>query len=131
MSYNCNLYGKEIINISECADIVTRHVEQIDSYSSKFKAIYLMYNRGDDRYDFINDVFFFAPTPKTIADSDNCSEITINMPIMKVYKALIPGQSTPGRDVLIKIIIKDRCEYVQNGKTSQGSQYEIPIVLEW
>ena len=33
MSYNCNLYGREIINVSECADIVTRHVEQIENYS--------------------------------------------------------------------------------------------------
>ena len=130
MSYNCNLYGKNIINVSECADIVTKHVEQIDNYFSKFKAIYLMYNLDNDRYDFIDDVFFFAPTSKTIADSNNCSEITLNMPIMKVYKALLPGQPTPGRDVLIKIIIKDNCEYVRNGETVQDSQYEIPFVLE-
>ena len=130
MSYNCNLYGKEIISVSECADIVTKHVEQIDNYSSKFKAIYLMYNLGNDRYDFINDVFFFAPTPKTIADSDNCSEITLNMPIMKVYKTQIPGILSPGRYDLMKIIIKDDCEYVRNGETVQDSQYEIPFVLE-
>ena len=128
MSCKCN--SNDTIKVSECADIVSKHVEQIDGYISKFKAIYLMYNINQDRYDFIDEVFFFAPTPKTIGDRDNCLEITLNVPILKVYKVLIPGKPTPDRDVLVKIIIKDNCEYVINNKTVQGSQYEIPFILE-
>jgi len=130
MSYNCDLHGKSFINVSDCANIVTKHVERIDDYSSKFQAIYLMYNLDNDRYDFPDEVFFFAPTEITIGDNENCSEITLNMPIMKVYKTQIPGILSPGRYDLMKIIIKDDCEYVRNGKTFKDSQYEIPLVLE-
>jgi hypothetical protein len=89
-----------------------------------------MYNLNHDRYDFPDEVFFFAPTAITIGDNDNCSEITLNKLIMKVYTTLMPGCRTPGRDELMKIIIKDDCEYVRNGKTFKDSQYEIPLVLE-
>jgi len=130
MSYNCNLYGKNILKEHEDAKIVTKHVAYKDDYLSKFKAIYLMYNLNNDRYDFPDEVFLFAPTAITIGDNDNCSEITLNKLIMKVYKTLIPGHRTPVRDVLMKIIIKDDCEYVRNGKTFKDSQYEIPFVLE-
>jgi len=122
---SCGYNSNDTIEVSECVDIVTKHVEQIDNYFSKFKAIYLMYNLNNDRYDFIDDVFFFGPTPKTYGDGDSCSEKTLNIPIMKVYKTLLPGQPTPDRDVLMKITIKEDCEYKRNGKIIKGSQYEI------
>ena len=128
MSYNCNLSGKNII-VPECVDIVTKYVEQIDNYSSKFKAIYLICDNV--RYDFPDEVFLFASTSITIGDNDNCSEVTLkNMLIKKVYKTQIPGILTPGRYDLMKIIIEE-CEYVQNGKTLKDSPYEIQLVHEW
>ena len=130
MSHNCNLSGKSILEVSENTYIVTKHVEQIDAYSSKFKAMYLMYNCNHDRYDFIDEVFFFAPTPRHIRDSENCLEIKLKISIVKVYKTLMPGSLTPGRDDLMEIIIKEDCEYKRNQKSICESQYEIPFVIE-
>ena len=127
MSYNCNLSGKIII-VPECVDIVTKYVEHINIYSSKFKAIYLICDNV--RYDFPDEVFFSEPTSITTGDNDNCSEVTLkNKLIKKVYKTQIPCILTPGRYELIKIIIEE-CEYVQNGKTLKDSPYEIPIIFE-
>ena len=130
MSHECNSDGTSIMEVSESVDIATKHVEKIDDYGSKFKAICLMYNLNRDRYDFIDEVFFLAPTPKSVEDGDICSEITLPMSIMKVYRVHFPGQYYPDIDTFVKIIIKRQCEYTINSKKVQKPQYEIPFVLE-
>ncbi|MHC4171850.1 MAG: hypothetical protein ACYTBX_07705 [Planctomycetota bacterium] len=127
MSHECNSSGTGIIEVSEGVEIVTKHVEKIDDYSSKFKGIYLKYNLNRDRYDFIDEVYFFAPTPSNVENTDICSEIILNLPITKVYRVQIPGFPHPDRDILIKIIVKHVCEYKRNSKTVRESQYEIPF----
>ncbi len=130
MSHEYNSDGTSIMEVSESVDIVTKHVEKIDDYRSKFIAICLMYNLNRDRYDFIDEVFFFAPTPRSIEDGDICSEIILNMSIIKVYRVHFPGHYDSDIDTFVKIIIKNQCEYTINSKKVQKPQYEIPFVLE-
>jgi len=125
MSHECNL--PKTINVSEGVDIVTELVEKTDDFRSKFKAICLNYNLKRDRYNFVDEVYLFASIPSNAKNNEIGSEITLDLPIKKVYRPLAAGFSHPDRDILIKIIVECDCEYTRNGKTLQKSQYEIPM----
>ena len=115
----------KIINVSEGIDIVTQLVDNTDDLSSKHKGIYFKYNLGKNQYDFVEEVFFFAPLPSKKDDIKLGSNINLNIPIKKVYQQFRPDTHDSDRDKLLKIIINCDCEYMRQGKTFHESQYEI------
>jgi hypothetical protein len=122
---SCEYNSNDTIEISEGVDIVTELVEKIDGLRSKFKGISFKYNVNKNQHNFIDEVYFFAPVPGSIRDPEIGSKIMLNLPIVKVYRTLIPGIHDSNRDTLMNIIIQHDCEYTRNGKTVQESQYEI------
>jgi hypothetical protein len=98
---------------------------------SKFKGISFNYDLERKQYNFVEEVYFFAPMPpKCDKNIVVGSEIIRVLPIKKIYRYLTPGFRQPDQDILIKIIVECDCEYTRNGNTICHSKYEIPFVLE-
>ena len=124
---SCDFNSIKPIGVPEGVDVVSELVDKTDMLRYKFKGNYFKYNLGKDRYDLLENVYFFASLPNKTDNIQIGSIITLNLPITKVYIPLIPDTHDPERDKLLKIIVNCACEYMRDGNNIYESQYEIVL----